>query len=343
MDEQQTEKHRFISLRVKLLVGFTLLFSIVFAGAFYWFYSFATDMAMRQIEEDLVDTLKGAIAGIDGDDLIALAAEGEPREDGLTDAPRFWEQMDWLETVHEIEPRAYPYTYVKADEPNEVLFIADVWAIYDPDKAARFLESYVSKGPLYKGLSGLTLHTRPPGAPYTDKWGSWVSAYAPITNSRGENIGGLGIDFRADYVFQVQQAIRDKVVAAFAVTYITLFVLVFLVSRTLTQPIVALTRAAERIGEGDYEQDLSPLTKGRFPDEMGSLAEVFDIMVGKVYQREQTLIRRVEELKIEIDEVKRRKQVSEIVETDFFQDLQAKARRMRIRHRTEDAPDDEAP
>ena len=58
-------------------------------------------------------------------------------------------------------------------------------------------------------------------------------------------------------------------------------------------------------------------------------------MVGKVYQREQTLRRQVEELKIEIDEVKRKKQVSEIVESDFFQDLQAKARRMRSRGRSE--------
>jgi hypothetical protein len=68
-------------------------------------------------------------------------------------------------------------------------------------------------------------------------------------------------------------------------------------------------------------------------------------MVGKVYRREQTLRRQVEELRIEIDEVKRKKQVSEIVGTDFFQDLQAKARSMRRRSRSEeqDTPEDEAP
>jgi len=36
-------------------------------------------------------------------------------------------------------------------------------------------------------------------------------------------------------------------------------------------------------------------------------------------------------LRIEIDEGKRQKQVDEIVETDFFQDLQAKARAIRTR------------
>ena len=54
-------------------------------------------------------------------------------------------------------------------------------------------------------------------------------------------------------------------------------------------------------------------------------------MVDKVYQREQTLRKQVEELKIEIDEVRRRKDVVDIVETDFFRDLQSKAREMRER------------
>jgi hypothetical protein len=54
-------------------------------------------------------------------------------------------------------------------------------------------------------------------------------------------------------------------------------------------------------------------------------------MVSKVHQREQILRRQVEELKIEIDEAKRQKQVNEIVESDFFQNVQARAQAMRQR------------
>jgi hypothetical protein len=339
-EQQQAEKRRFVSLRVKLLVGFTLLFSIVFAVAFYWFWQFATDMAMGRIQEDMVDTLNGAIAGVDGDEFIALYREAEPREDGLTDDSRYWRHLDWLSNVHKIEPRAYPYTYVRGEGPKEIYFVGDILVVTDPDRAAAFGEPYTAVGPIYQGLTELTLKMEP----YTDKWGSWVSAYAPIKDAKGEKVGGLGVDFRADYVFQVQQAIRNQVWIAFAITYTTLFVLVFLISGALTRPIISLTGAAERIGEGDYEQDLSHLRTGRFPDEIGTLAEVFEIMVGKVYQREQTLRRQVEELRIEIDEVKRRKQVEEIVETDFFQDLRAKARSMRSRSRRgkQEAPGDEA-
>ena len=51
----------------------------------------------------------------------------------------------------------------------------------------------------------------------------------------------------------------------------------------------------------------------------------------EAYLREQTLRREIQQLRIEIDEAKRQKQVSEIVDTDFFQNVQTRARAMRQR------------
>ncbi len=70
----------------------------------------------------------------------------------------------------------------------------------------------------------------------------------------------------------------------------------------------------------------------------------------EAYIREQSLRQEIQQLRIEVDEAKRQQQVSEIVETDFFQDLQSKARNIRRRKRrwssakesdeTPSAPDD---
>ncbi|HEY73943.1 MAG: hypothetical protein DRJ03_06570 [Chloroflexi bacterium] len=49
----------------------------------------------------------------------------------------------------------------------------------------------------------------------------------------------------------------------------------------------------------------------------------------QVREREQKLKNQIQQLRIEIDEVKRRKQVEQIVETDYFQTLREKARSMR--------------
>jgi len=51
----------------------------------------------------------------------------------------------------------------------------------------------------------------------------------------------------------------------------------------------------------------------------------------EAYIREQNLRKEIQQLRIEIDEVKRQKQVREIVESESFQDLQAKAAEMRRR------------
>ncbi len=53
----------------------------------------------------------------------------------------------------------------------------------------------------------------------------------------------------------------------------------------------------------------------------------------EAYIREQSLRREIEELRIEIDEAKRKKQVSEIVDTEVFQELQARAQNLRARRR----------
>lgn len=367
--EKKVRKPHFFSLRWKLLIGFTLLFSIVFAMAFYWFYTFATEQAVTRIRADLLDVLKGASEYIDADTLASVAQDGVPNpagqawldyanadEEGTANAetllavalenygkgtqvgfsedPRYQKLMDQLQLIHSIEPRAWPYIYVKAEGERRITYIADLWARYDPSKATPFMFTKSSKRS-YNGLNELTLRLDDKNqfSPYSDSWGSWISAYQPVKNPSGELVGAIGIDFEANYVQEVQNAIRDRVLVAFVLTYAALFLLVFLVSRTLTRPIQRLTVSAERLGEGDYNQDMAKYTPpGMIRDEIARLADIFTVMAAKVYQREQTLRKQVERLKIEIDEAKKLKQVSEIADTDFFRELRTKAQEMRKRH-----------
>jgi HAMP domain-containing protein len=326
---QTPTKRMSFSLRWKLLIGFSLVFTVVFAVAYYWFYTFSTQMALGRIQEDLADTLNAAIDGIDGDVFEALVKSGAPEDQAVPAGDRrYQEHQTWMEIVHKIEPRAVTYSYVKDPTGERVLWVGDLYRITAPEESTAFLEPYTpSKDFIFRGLTEVTVDMKP----YPDDWGSWVSAYGPIRNSRGEPIGAVGIDFQADYVVQVQKAIRDSMVMSFFVTYGSLLVLVYIISSVLTKPLVSLAQIAKKIGEGEYNQDLSGLTRGRLKDEISDLAGDFAEMAGKVYQREQTLRRQVEELRIEVDESKRKHQVSEIVDTDFFRELQSKADEMRIR------------
>lgn len=333
--EQKPRKPHFISLQLKVLTGFTLVFSLVFAGAYYWFYRFATNFALEQIREDLETTMEAAASGTNTEDFAALIEQGTPRANGYSSDPRYWEHVNWLAQLESIEPRAYIYTYTASPNPNQIIFVGSGSAVNRRIDGAKFLEAYDEPegGILHQGLTTEIFDPEP----FTDEWGTWVSGATPLIDRDGKRVGALGVDFRADYVLQVQQQIRGSVLIAFMTTYGTLFILVWVVSRVLTQPIVNLTQTAERIGKGDYNQSLSYLSGGRVRDEITTLAEVFEIMVSKVQQREEILKRQVAELRIEIDQTKRQKRVKEIVDTDFFQDLRVKAQSLRRRSQDPDS------
>ncbi|HEX9924617.1 MAG TPA: HAMP domain-containing protein, partial [Anaerolineae bacterium] len=73
-----------------------------------------------------------------------------------------------------------------------------------------------------------------------------------------------------------------------------------------------------------------------FDQNLQQMMESFSALAAaalEAYIREQGLRQQIQQLRIEIDEVKRQQEVTEIIETDFFQDLQAKARTIRERGR----------
>jgi CheY-like chemotaxis protein len=71
----------------------------------------------------------------------------------------------------------------------------------------------------------------------------------------------------------------------------------------------------------------------RRPDELGQLAQVFQEMARQVYAREQQLKQQVQQLRIEIDQTRKAREVAEITESDYFQQLLGKADELRNRTR----------
>jgi HAMP domain-containing protein len=136
----------------------------------------------------------------------------------------------------------------------------------------------------------------------------------------------------------VRAAIQTGVIRSLLVSVAVLVVgalISFLLSSSITRPLRKLTGAAQVIecGERFEPERIASLTKAR--DELAQLARVFSQMAVKVQTREEQLKRQVEELRIQIDEVKKAKQVAEITETEYFQHLQEHAQEMRERAKGE--------
>jgi CRP/FNR family transcriptional regulator, cyclic AMP receptor protein len=100
------------------------------------------------------------------------------------------------------------------------------------------------------------------------------------------------------------------------------------------QQFAKVTAAAAAVEAGVYVPEALDDVALR-TDALGQLARVFQRMVREVYAREESLKRQVAELRIEIDEAKKSQQVAEIIDTDYFQQLQQKA--LEFRKRAADA------
>ena len=342
---------RFVSLRVKLIIAFAVLFSVVFAASYYWFYTSSIDRALARVTDDLDVILTGAAAKIDGDAFEKLATEGKQRADGYTDDPLYWTHVQWLATVKQLytdpanpdQPRVKLYSFIAGPGAHAITFIGSSSALNTPPSGAKFLQVCTDApddcGDLTANLQAITTgQLVNQTQPYTDQFGDWISGYLPIKDSAGKIVGALGVDFPANYVQEVRNSILSSVGIAFVLTYTILFVTVWFIARTITNPISRLTRIAERIGEGDYEQDFSKVGMTTFVrDEIDTLADVFKIMIGKVAKREEKLKQQVADLQIILDHSKRDEQVKEIVENDFFQSLQSTAYEMRTRRQTQES------
>ena len=91
-----------------------------------------------------------------------------------------------------------------------------------------------------------------------------------------------------------------------------------------------ITAAAAAVDAGEFDLKGLPEVAAR-PDELGQLARVFQQMAREVYAREQRLRQQVQELRIGIDETKKARQVAEITETEYFQELRRKSQELRNR------------
>jgi len=173
-------------------------------------------------------------------------------------------------------------------------------------------------------------------------------AYAPLTNTGWS----VGIVMPVGEIVAPALATREKITTSteearlnisqqigrtqntFILTFVVLIPIViglaFWLARTISKPVLSVTTAAQSMEKGELtEEDISKLNQSQGEDEVATLSRVFAKMAAEVKARENRLKKQVEELRIEVDQSKKARQVAEIIDTDYFQNLKKKAKEMR--------------
>ncbi|NLG48761.1 MAG: HAMP domain-containing protein [Chloroflexi bacterium] len=124
--------------------------------------------------------------------------------------------------------------------------------------------------------------------------------------------------------------LTGKLIFTIALTMVFTITNAGLVAQSMVRPLLRLTGAAREMATGQLDtREAAELENSPGSGEINHLTRVFGRMAREVIQREETLKQQVKQLRIEIDETKKSRQVAEITETDYFQNLRQKAQSMR--------------
>ncbi len=317
---------RFISLRVRFLVMFTVMFTIFMLGANFWLRDLMLNTAWDQVTVDLQDTMDVTRQFLNGDEIAWLAHEAANQNTAATDSPEYAAMMGSLQTVADVKPYAIVYIYTWGSQPDEVVFLggASVYQGLGPDFLDTETITLDNGDPILEGLD----HNVIADEIVTDEFGDFTYGYQPIHDSSGQIVAAVGVDFDATYVHDLQDEIAGKVLPIISILYGVGALVVFGAGTIFTRPFKALKGGADSVAQGKYEVDLSRMYTGRFQSEVSDLARAIEGS-GRAHIREQVLMQKVHQLEIQIDQSKANAQIDEITDSDFFRDLKGKATKLR--------------
>ncbi|MEJ2744912.1 MAG: diguanylate cyclase [bacterium] len=267
-------------LRTQLFIIFSLIIATVVVTIGYFFY--------REVEATLFEQLRTTLTGyaisasmmIDGDKHSLLTAPEHMA------SPYFVELKDRLKAVSKMDPRISAiYTMVKTDGPDVMKFVVDASEPIDADGNGKISESELPAdlGEEYdasaipemkKGFDGPIADK----AINRDRWGWWLSGYAPILDSKGRTVGIVGLDVSAETIREGQARLRNIVFLICTVFIALGLVIANFYAYRLTRPLRSMIYAAGEIGKGNYDYRISRIKR----DEIGFLAQTMNSMAENI-------------------------------------------------------------
>ncbi len=272
------------SFQILMLVTAVVLTSSL-VGA-YVVYRVATNRQFDRIQAELMARARAAARLIDGDTFSTL------RDPAQQESPEYQQIQRTLVQVQQANPDIrFVYTMRKAPSSDKMLFVVDFPAqdqngngrIDEDEEMAELGEEYEPDLPAMH--EGLERPAADPG-PTVDKWGTWLSGYAPIRNRAGESVGLVGVDMQAVRLQEIAETFRTQCFVAVAAVTIGSLLAAWLVAWYVSNPLKSLLHGIRAVRDGSLDAGI-PLN--RYGHEFRELATAFNETIAKRRELEEQL------------------------------------------------------
>ena len=268
------------SLRTKLVIGFALLSFFVAIMTALGFYMNLVSQIQNEFSLRALSVVQVAALQQNGDEFAQISSA----EDELYEKFR----LQNLKVRYSDPDIIYVYT-MRKDERG-IYFVVDAGEPGE-EGIAPYGAIYEEPGPtLVKNFDSMDRAIAEPEI-YTDEWGSFLSAYAPIRNSAGQRVGVIAVDILADTILSKQRQILVQSLAIVAIAILLGTFFGYVTGNYLSEPIRNLVAWTQAFSRGDFGTRVDIKTR----DEIEELGQSFNDMASQLQELVTNLETRVEE------------------------------------------------
>ncbi|MBQ9926911.1 MAG: methyl-accepting chemotaxis protein [Lachnospiraceae bacterium] len=268
----------FIWLAVLLLIGNVLV------G--YFAYSRSRSALFAQIQSNVMNIAQCAAMNVDGE-ILQQIVEGDEGSD------RYNTVIEQLALFRDNADIEYIYTLRKTGE-EQFVFVVDA----DPEEPAVIGEECEATDALCATFDEQI--TAADDEPFTDEWGSHVSAYSPVM-AGSEVVGAVGVDISANWIDEQMIALRNLVVILCVVIYIVSLGVLFLLMMKFKGGMKKLNNKIEELasGSGDLTKEIDISTG----DELEVIAGNMNAFIRQIRSLVKDVAQSTEEIMVSGEEL----------------------------------------
>ncbi|MFA7255744.1 MAG: SpoIIE family protein phosphatase [Candidatus Omnitrophota bacterium] len=286
----------FKSFAARLSIVFFLSSALVLGGIFTFFFFKATKLRDDAFKHYLENLTKVSANLIPGEDVQSI-----PLTEGCEKSPDAIALIKKLQSVRAVDHDIFDtYVMVKDLDPDYVRFVTNADRERTPVGCGERYDIR-DEPEIRLGFQRAFADLRP----HTDRWGTWVSAYAPVQTRSGEIVGVLGLDIAQQTVIMIRQEFFSLFLISIGACLAFSLAVGLLSSLWLTRPIRRVVKGMETVGGGDLEHKLERFSETEFD----RMSRIFNKMTGSLKRmmlelaetvRENERVRRELEIATEI-------------------------------------------
>jgi len=278
--------HFWQGLRIKILILILLIYIISFSAAGMIIYFQSRANLLNYLGEKLKAIAATTATSID------VSQHEQLRSPEDENSPTYKEIQNHLKRIVAANPGIDSiYTMRRSDKKNIWLFVVDSYETTDLNKNGR-IEPEEEKAHLgeeydvspYPEMQKAFTGPQADKEITTDKWGSWISGYAPLYDRQGQAVAIVGVDYKASEYLTALRQVKILILSigllwgVFFLLVTSLFLYFILIKR-----LGMITTAISLFSSGNLD---ARIKAPHWKDELETLANAFDQMAERIQKHQ---------------------------------------------------------